>query len=103
MLQAVYTTAEKEFRSIVVLWLALTHKSSHTSQKMKQHAISSVLYKGNGLQSLVLFYTFRIGIRFQIIHISRCESLRIEQDFIKFSCQPKKNHPFSLYHIGQTR
>ena len=41
MLQAVYTTAEKEFRTIAVLWLALTHKSSHTSQKMKQHGISS--------------------------------------------------------------
>ena len=41
MLQAVYTTAEKEFRTIAVLWLALIHKSSHTSQKMKQHGISS--------------------------------------------------------------
>ena len=41
MLQAVYTTAEKEFRTTVILWLALTHKSSHTSQKMKQHGIPS--------------------------------------------------------------
>ena len=41
MLQAVYTTAEKEFRTIAVLWLALTHKGSHTSQNMKQHGISS--------------------------------------------------------------
>ena len=41
MLQAVYTTAEKEFWTIAVLWLALTHKSSHSSQKMKQHGISS--------------------------------------------------------------
>ena len=41
MLQAVYATVEKEFRSIAVLWLALTNKSSHTSQKMKSHGISS--------------------------------------------------------------
>ena len=41
MLQAVYTTAEKEFRTIAVLWLGLTHESSHTSQKIKQHGISS--------------------------------------------------------------
>ena len=40
MLQAVYTTAEKDFRTITPLWLALTHKSSHTSQKIKQHGIS---------------------------------------------------------------
>ena len=44
MLQAVYTTAEKEFRTIVFLifWcLVLTQKGSHKSQKMKQHDISS--------------------------------------------------------------
>ena len=41
MLQAVYTTVEKVFRTIAVLWLVLTHKSSHASQKMKQHGISS--------------------------------------------------------------
>ena len=44
MLQAVYTTAEKEFRTIVFLiflCLVLTQKSSHTSEKMKQHDISS--------------------------------------------------------------
>ena len=44
MLQAAYTTAEKEFRTIVFLifYTSCWHKkSSHTSQKMKQHDISS--------------------------------------------------------------
>ena len=45
MLQAIYTTAEKEFRTIVFLTfdgLCWHKKSSHTSQKMKQHDISSI-------------------------------------------------------------
>ena len=44
MLQAVYTTAEKEFRTIVFLIFDAScwhKKSSNTSQKMEQHDISS--------------------------------------------------------------
>ena len=36
------------------------------------------------------------GIRFQIMYITRCESLRNEQDFIKFSGQPKKSSIFAI-------
>ena len=90
MLQAVYTTAEKEFRSIAVFGLRWHIKAPIRHKRWNNMLFHPVLYKGNGLQNRVLFYTFRIGIRFQIIHITRCESLRIEQDFIKFSCQPKK-------------
>ena len=49
MLQAVYITAEKVFRTIVFLWFVLTQNSFHTSQKMKQHDIYPVPYKGKGL------------------------------------------------------
>ena len=55
-----------------------------------------VLYKGKGLQSRGLFKTFRRGKRFQIIDITRCESLRNEQDFIKFTCQPKISSMFAI-------
>ena len=89
-LQAVYTTAEKEFRSIAVFGLRWHIKAPIRHKRWNNMLFHPVLYKGNGLQSRVLFHTFRIGIRFQIIHIARCESLRIEQDFIKCSCQPKK-------------
>ena len=44
MLQAIYTTAEKEFRTIVFLTFDAScwhNKSSHMSQKMKQHDNSS--------------------------------------------------------------
>ena len=40
-LQAVHTTTEKEFRTIVFLWLVLTQNSFHTLQKVKQHDIKS--------------------------------------------------------------
>ena len=96
MLQAVYTTAEKEFRSIAVFGLRWHIKAPIRHKRWNNMLFHPVLYKGNGLQSRVLFYTFRTGIRFQIIHITRCESLRIEQDFIKCSCQPKKLSIFAI-------
>ena len=42
ILQAVYTTAEKELDCCIFnfLWLVLTHKSSRKSQKIKQNAVS---------------------------------------------------------------
>ena len=96
MLQAVYTTAEKEFRSIAVFGLRWHIKAPIRHKRWNSMLFHPVLYKGNGLQSRVLFYTFRIVIKFQIIHITRCESLRIEQDFIKCSCQPKKLSIFAI-------
>ena len=96
MLQAVYNTAEKEFRSIAVFGLRWHIKAPIHHKRWNNMLFHPVLYKGNGLESRVLFYTFRIGIRFQIIHITRCESLRIGQDFIKCSCQPKKLSIFAI-------
>ena len=46
--------------------------------------------------------SFRGGIRFQIIYITRCESLRIEQDFIKFPCQPKISSMFTISYGAKT-
>ena len=61
-----------------------------------------VHYEGKGLQSRGLFQTIRGGIRFQIIYITRCESLRIEQDFIKFPCQLKISSMFTISYRAKT-
>ena len=79
MLQAVYTTAEKEFRSIAVFGLRWHIKAPIRHKRWNNMLFHPVLYKGNGLQSRVLFYTFRIGIRFQIIYITRCEWLLLNR------------------------
>ena len=105
MLQAVYTTGEKEFRTIVfsIFYASCWHKKAPIRHKRWNNMIfHPVHYKDKGLQSLGLFKTFRGGIRFQIINITKCESLRIEQELMKFPCQPKISSKFTISYRAKT-